>query len=69
MNQQLTKSDVEWLRCLTISKRLTPVLPDDVLKKFEAEQLVAGDGDTKIVTISGYEILSRRCPASPDLRP
>jgi hypothetical protein len=26
--EQLTQSEMEWLRCLTISRKLIPVLPD-----------------------------------------
>jgi hypothetical protein len=60
MNQSLTQSDVEWLRCLTIAKHLVPVLPDDVVGRLEHLGLLATREGRQVVTETGRETLHQR---------
>jgi hypothetical protein len=55
--EQLTQSEVEWLRCLTISRKLTPVLPDGVRSKFEHARLVEAKSGNTVITESGSALL------------
>ena len=57
--EQLSQSEVEWLRCLTISRKLTPVLPDDVRSKFEHARLVEANSGNAVITERGSALLSR----------
>lgn len=58
--EQLTQSEVEWLRCLTISRKLTPVLPDDIRRKFERARLVEAKSGNTVITESGSAVLRHR---------
>ena len=57
MRQQLTQSEMEWLRCLTISRKLTPVLPEHVRLKLENARLLEGDPGNIVITASGAALL------------
>jgi hypothetical protein len=58
--EQLTQSELEWLRCLTISRKLTPVLPDDVRRKFEHALLAEAKSGNTVITESGSALLYQR---------
>ena len=60
MQQQLTQSEVEWLRCLPISRKLTPILPEQVRLKLENAQLIEGKPGNAAVTESGASLLRQR---------
>jgi hypothetical protein len=55
--EQLTQSEVEWLRCLTISRKFAPVLPDDVRRKFEHARLVEAKAGKPMITARGSALL------------
>ena len=57
MQAELTQSDVEWLRCLTISRRLTAILPEHVRLKLESARLLEGNSDNTVITESGAALL------------
>jgi hypothetical protein len=60
MLQQLTQSEVEWLRCLTISRKLTPILPENVLRKLASARLVEAKSGKAVITESGAALLRQR---------
>jgi hypothetical protein len=60
MQQELTQSELEWLRCLTISLRMTPVLPENVRLKLENSLLLESRGGKTSITESGAALLRGR---------
>ena len=60
MEQPLAQSEVEWLRCLTISQKLTPVLPENVRLKLESERLLEARSGKMVVTERGAVLLRQR---------
>jgi hypothetical protein len=60
MQQQLTQPEVEWLRCLTVSRKLTPILPEPVRRKLEAARLLEARGGRIVITESGAALLRQR---------
>ena len=62
--EQLTQSEMEWLRCLTISRKLIPVLPDRIRRKFEHAQLVEAKAGKQVITEKGSALLRQR--SQPD---
>ena len=58
--EQLTQSEVEWLRCLTISRKFDPVLPDGVRRKFERARLVEANSGKSVITERGSALLRQR---------
>lgn len=60
MQQQLTQSDVEWLRCLSISRKLTPILPETVRLKLESARFLDGRSGKPVITESGAVLLRQR---------
>jgi hypothetical protein len=65
MQQELTQSEVEWLRCLTVSLRLTPVLPENVRLKLEGAQFLEANSGKTVITESGTALLRQRTPQEP----
>ena len=65
MQQELTQSEVEWLRCLTISLKLIPVLPEHVRLKLEGARLLEAASGTAVITESGAALLRQRTPQVP----
>ncbi len=65
MQQQLTQSEVEWLRCLTISLKLTPVLPETVRLKLEDARLLEARSGKTVITESGAALLRQRTVQDP----
>jgi hypothetical protein len=65
MPQQLTQSEVEWLRCPTTSRRLVPVLPENVRLKLEGAQLLEAKSGRTVITESGTALLRERTPEMP----
>ena len=62
--EQLTQSEMEWLRCLTISRKLVPVLPDGVRRKFEHARLVEAVAGKSVITARGSALLRQRGQSS-----
>lgn len=60
MPQQLTQSEVEWLRCLTISRKLTPILPENVRRKLENARLVEENSGKTVIAEAGIDFLRQR---------
>ena len=60
MTQGLRQSEVEWLRCLVVSKKLTPVLPATVRRKLELAKLVEAKAGKIVLTVSGAAVLRQR---------
>lgn len=58
--QELGQAEVEWLRCLTISRRLTPILPEPVRRKLELARLVEAKAGKAVLTERGVELLRHR---------
>jgi len=58
--EPLTQSEMEWLRCLTISRKLIPVLPDSVRRKFEHARLVEAKAGKPVITARGSALLRQR---------
>ncbi len=58
--EQLTQTEMEWLRCLTISRKLVPVLPDGVRRKFEHARLVEAKAGKPVITARGSALLRQR---------
>jgi hypothetical protein len=56
-HQQLTQAEVEWLRCLTISRKLTPVLPDEVHRKLADARLLEAKAGKTVITERGAALL------------
>src|SRR4051812_46028290 len=54
----LQRYELEWLRCLTISTRLVPVLPDDVLAKLVDQGCVEMNHCEPRITPRGRETLA-----------
>jgi hypothetical protein len=65
MQQQLTQSEVEWLRCLTISRKLIPILPENILLKLESARLLEDKSGKTVITESGCALLRQRTPQEP----
>jgi hypothetical protein len=63
--QQLTQSEVEWLRCLTISRKLIPILPEDVRLKLEGARLLEAIAGKAVITESGTALLLACTPREP----
>ena len=62
MQQQLTQFEVEWLRCLTSSRKLIPVLPENVRLKLEGARLLEVKSGRTVITESGTALLRQRAP-------
>ena len=60
MPQQLTQSEVEWLRCLTISRKLTPILPENIRRKLEDARLVEEYSGKTVLAEAGIVLLRQR---------
>ena len=60
LHSALAQSDVEWLRCLTISRRLTPILPESVRRRLSDALLIEERVGQQIVTSRGGEVLRLR---------
>ena len=60
MQQQLTQSEVEWLRCLAISRKLEPRLPEHIRRKLMSEHLVAEHRGRPELTKTGAALLQER---------
>ena len=60
LHAALAQSDVEWLRCLTLSRRLTPILPESVRRRLSAASLIEERVGRQVVTSRGGEILRLR---------
>jgi hypothetical protein len=60
MRQHLTQSDVEWLRCLTIGRKLTPILPENVRPKLANARLLDARSGKTVITESGAALLRQR---------
>ena len=60
MQQELTQGEVEWLRCLTVSRRLTPILPEPVHRKLADARLLEARAGKTVVTASGAALLRQR---------
>jgi hypothetical protein len=58
--EPLTQSEMEWLRCLTISRKLVPVLPDTIRRKFEHARLVEAKAGRHVITERGSALLRQR---------
>jgi hypothetical protein len=65
MSQELTQSELEWLRCLTISLKLVPVLPEQVRLKLEGARLLEAASGKAMITESGAALLRQRTPQAP----
>jgi hypothetical protein len=65
MQQELTQSELEWLRCLTVSLKLIPVLPEEVRVKLEGAQLLEAKSGKTVITESGAALLRHRTPREP----
>lgn len=63
--EQLTQSELEWLRCLTVSRQLTPVLPDHIRVKLERARLLDAKSGKAVITESGAILLRDRTPQMP----
>ena len=60
MPQQLTQCEVEWFRCLTISRKLTLILPENIRRKLESARLVEVKAGKTVITESGAALLRQR---------
>ena len=63
--EQLTQSELEWLRCLTVSRQLTPVLPEHIRVKLEGARLLEAKSGKAVITESGVILLRDRTPQMP----
>ena len=60
MESNVTQAEIEWLRCLTVSKKFMPILPEDVQRKLVSARLVEAKAGRSVVTPSGSALLQRR---------
>ena len=60
MQQQLTQFDLAWLRCLTTSRKLIPVLRENVRLKLEGARLLEAKSGKTVITESGTALLRQR---------
>ena len=60
MQESLAQSDVEWLRCLTVSRRLTPILPEIVQRRLKEASLIEEKAGKPVVTMRGAAVLRQR---------
>ena len=56
--KRLKRHEVEWLRCLIISRRLVPELPEDVLDRLVIRNLVDMSSAKPVITQRGMEMLA-----------
>ena len=62
MQQQLMQFELEWLRCLTTSRKLVPLLPENVRLKLEGARLLEAKSGKNVITESGTALLRQRTP-------
>ena len=60
VEQQLTQSEVEWLRCLTVSGKMIPILPENVRLKLEDSRLLESRAGETLITENGVALLRSR---------